>query len=238
MCRSIYLFLLLVAWANPIFAQIQIELRPNAAMVAKNSLVVILPTISTSPQFSRAETHIQGELAKRLKANGFRVSVLEDASYRALLQTAEKELASAGINPKNQVGFKNRLRVLTYLADEICAQTSCSLIIDSRLTLRLMDVRNKFAEWDGVRRRIPYTRTAGGLREVEGTTYGLSVELLGVAPSGRIVFQGFGGATVPFEVDLVSTYTQLRANLFEDMEEIEEGVSIALQAFLARLDKN
>ena len=198
------------------------------AQIARGSLIVLLPSIASQALIARAEGHVVGEVAKQLRAAGLRASVLDEASYSALLSAAED--STDGNSSAIASGTADRrLRALPLIAEEICAQTKCVAIVEARIVSRRMKVRDRHAEWDGVARRLPFSNSSGNIHEFKGNAAGLSVAILAISASGKVMFRTYGGAAIPFEMDAVAKSARLRADLFADPDEVVEGVEVAIR---------
>jgi hypothetical protein len=126
------------------------------------------------------------------------------------------------------------------------------LVIPS-LIYRDAKVEGRFAEWDGVRRRIRFqvrSPVRGGVApspdpnwqqvapEWQGKITGLSLHVLLYTPGGRPVFQGFGGLDLVHDAvqereESADPFLRLQPDLLKDAEHVREGVALALDPYVA-----
>jgi len=108
----------------------------------------------------------------------------------------------------------------------------------SQLHRRLEAAGLRVAALDAANHGLPWRQEAdaggGDSMRFRATTRGLSVELMGIGTEGGSAFRGFGSASLPYRVDVGAGQMELRADLFDEDDEIADGVRLALAPLLER----
>ncbi len=222
--------------------------------------VVVAPMnlpIPLSPDLEDAVDPVTKELIRYLKAHGARVSVIFESDAWSLWRDA-----AAAVQQGRQ-GEPDLAAVASVFSRALAAETPFDLLLLPSLVYREAKVTGRYAQWDGVRRRIRFRirsgvplgraqpipdpvdttdrSTAGPVApDYRGQITGLSLHALVFTPQGAGVFQGFGG------LDLVhdtvqkregsgeSSFLRLHAQLLDDQDHVREGIALALDPYLAQ----
>jgi len=141
--------------------------------------------------------------------------------------TEEKDRGNAAIAHTRAVGTLARI---------IGGDPAFALTLSPVIVARAVPLDSDFTTWDGVRRSPPLPIKDGmktWVRWTHGTGVGLSLQLTGFGVGGRWAFTALGGMTLPGEPNLDTGQVTIRKDLFEDADEIDEGVRIALRPLQA-----
>jgi len=219
--------------------------------------VVVAPMnlpVQLSPDLEDAVEPVTQELVRYLQAHDGRVSVIFGPDAWALWRDSEDALRQGREEPPDLAA------VASVFARSLAKESDFDLLVLPSLVFRDARVTGRFAQWDGVRRRIRFrvrsavpSERAQSLPdpvratdlsgagfvppEFRGQITGLSLHTLVFTPDGLGVFQGFGG------LDLVHDTVQkrdgsedrslrLHARLLEDAEHVREGIALALDPYL------
>jgi hypothetical protein len=204
------------------------------SLPAPGSLVLIVPNTEIDPRFSQGEKVALKHLTIQLRAAGLRVAALDRTSYDKLW--AEEVSAVGGIY--NPTTGKRRAEAyfsaLSALSERVCQEAGCTLLISHRLVARQVTYKGEYAAWDGQRRKVQFTTTAGKRYDFRGTTLALSVELTGLDPNRGRVFVTYGGASLPYSFDALDSKADIRDDLFKNELEVSEAVRLALMPVLPK----
>lgn len=199
--------------------------------------VVLLAWRHDDPALARGMTKVVAEVARQLRQAGLRASLLDEASDKTLRDAADEALGGIVDRVTGKPDTARAARALAYMADEVCSQADCRFVIEAKLILQRAPIAGDLAAWDGVTRPMPVSVSGGKPHGFRGEVTGLSVALIGVAATGRVVFSGIGGVTLPFDVNTIASTARLRPDLLESPAEIAEGVRVALRPLIERIEK-
>jgi hypothetical protein len=233
MYRIALLFALLTACATPPGVPRSPLASDNFVQVAftppaPGSLILLLPVIRPSPELTQGELHTRNQLTIQLRAAGYRVALLDEASFERIWN---EEVASHGglFDPKTgERNGKAYLSALTSLTTRVCEEARCDLVLQHRLVSRRAQLKGTSAEWDGQRRTPTFTKTAGFQQQLLGSTAAVSVELTGISPRSGLAFVVFAGASLPYTFDAYDVKADVRTDLFKSDGEISEAVALAV----------
>jgi hypothetical protein len=228
----------------------------GAASALRIAVAPMNLAVPLSPDLEDAVEPVSDELIRYLQAAGFRVAViwLPDASM--LWRDSAAALQREG---EDAPEFAEVASVFSRL---LAREAEFDLLLLPSLVFREAEVHGRFAQWDGVRRRIRFRegsvvprgraqafpdpfdatdRSASGpvTPEWRGRITGLSVHALLFAPQGHAVFQGLGGLDLVHDAVRSSTGSgvestlRLQARILEDAEHLREGIELALRPYLA-----
>ena len=222
--------------------------------------VVVAPMnlpIQLAADLEDAVDPVTQELILYLQAHDGRVSVIFGPDAWSLWRDSSEALQKGSEEPPDVTA------VASVFSRAVAKEADFDLLVLPSLVYRDARVTGRFAQWDGVRRRIrfrirsgvplarpqsipdPVAATdlskAGSLvPEYRGQITGLSLHALVFTPEGRGVFQGFGG------LDLVhdsvqkrdagrdDPFLRLHSRLLENPEHVREGIALALDPYLAQ----
>ena len=90
--------------------------------------------------------------------------------------------------------------------------------------------KGKYAHWNGVKRKKIVEGFFSNEISWSGTTRGLSLELIAFNASGEWLFTSYGGLLLPYYTKIKNSkpIVKLRDHMFEELDNIESGVKIAL----------
>lgn len=191
---------------------------------------------------------VSGELVSYLRAHGVRVATVDPADAWNVWRDASAALEKKANEPP-------RIEVVaSAFARVLARETSYDVLVIPSLIFRNAKVEGRFAEWDGVRRRIRVRvrqpEQGGGTErapdpdwaqlppEWRGKITGLSLHVLLYTAEGRPVFQGFGGLDLVHDAirereASADPSLRLQRELLDDPEHIREGVALALDPYVA-----
>lgn len=199
---------------------------------APGALVVLLPA-PNAQELPQGTALMTGQLHRQLATAGFKVAALAAANHDEIWR---QEVAAVGgvYDPvTGKLKVQASAEASAKLAQRICAELKCALVLQPRLVLRKAELAGSKAEWDGQRRMLPVKGGPDQMLSLSGTTTGLSVELIAVLADGMMAFRSYGGASLPYQVDTNRERSEVRPGLFSSDAEIADGVKIALQPLLA-----
>lgn len=225
---------LLAACASPGHAPLPPDTVIHAGFAAPpaGARIVLLPAAGEDRELARGESLLTAELAQALQQAGYRVAQL-DAANHAELWRQEAEAAGGVFDPVTGAAKPlAQTLALSRLARRVCAEASCALLLRHRLVTRRAELDRRVARWDGQQRPVPYVSTGGDRWNHSGDTTGLSVELLALTAGGELAFRSYGGASLPYAVDVAGQRLVLRTDLFDDPAELRAGLRVALAPLL------
>lgn len=220
--------------------------------------VVVAPMnlpLQLAPDLEDAVDPVTQELIRYLQAHDGRVSVIFGPDAWNLWRDSAEALEKGRGEPPELAA------VASVFSRALAKESDFDLLVLPSLVFRDARVAGRFAQWDGVRRRIRFRIRSGvpverlqsipdpvdstdlsGAGSVapdyRGQITGLSLHALVFTPEGRGVFQGFGG------LDLVhdtvqklegggdSSFLRLHSKLLENPEHVREGIALALDPYL------
>lgn len=195
---------------------------------APGALIVLLPARAEA-ELQRGASMMTEQLHRQLKAQGWRVALLDAANHEVLWR---QEAAAAG-GVFDPVSGERRpeayATALGRLARRICEQHACELVLQQELVLRRARLEGQKASWDGQLRPVPVAASTGDGWRFSGQTPALSVALTGVRADGQLVFRSHGGAALPYRLHALKEENELRPDLFADDTEVADGVRLALR---------
>jgi len=206
---------------------------PDFTMPARGALIVLLPPKTTTPQAIAGGAFVVAQLHKQLTQSGYKVVAL-DPDNHALIWEQEVSAVGGIYDPADgQLKTAAYGKALAGLAQRIAADTKAVLVISHSILGRPAAVSGTKAIWDGQSRTLPVAKTFGSeFRISTGTSTALSVELLGIAGGGQVVFKTYGGIAVPYRANMAGEKYELRPDLFANDGETADGVRLALAPWL------
>lgn len=213
--------------------------------------------IQLSPDLEDAVDPVTRELIRYLRAHGARVSMIFESDAWSLWRDAAEAVQ------RGREGEPDLAAVASVFSRAIAEETSFDLLLLPSLVYREAKVTGRYAQWDGVRRRIRFRirsgvplgraqpipdpvdstdrSTSGPVApDYRGQITGLSLHALVFTPQGIGVFQGFGGldlvhdAVQKREGSGESSFLRLHSQLLDDEEHVREGIALALDPYLAQ----
>jgi len=203
----------------------------NFVVPPPGALVVLLPA-PKAPDLAAGEMMMTAQLHRQLRALGYRTALLDTANH-AKVWAQEIEAVGGLFDPGTGAPRPGaHARALSSLARRICAEASCALVMQQRMVLREARLGGTKAEWDGQRRRVPVVGAGMDNYSFSGQTGALSVELVVFTKDGEPAFRSYGGASLPYRLNAGKEGNEIRPDLFDNDEEIADGVRIALQPLM------
>lgn len=226
---------------------------------AQGLRVVVAPmnlAVPLSPDLEDAVEPVTDELLRYLRSLGTRVAVIWTPDASVLWRDAALAVQKDSEEPP-EFG-----KVAGVFARLLSREAEFDLLLLPSLLFREAEVKGRFAQWDGVRRRIRVRATAVApvgraqssadplnstersvagpvTPEWSGHITGLSLHALLFTPEGHAVFQGLGGLDLVHDA-VRSTdglksdaFLQLQGRILEDPEHVREGISLALEPYLS-----
>jgi len=219
--------------------------------------VVVAPMnlpVQLSPDLEDAVDPVTQELVRYLQAREGQVSVIFGPDAWSLWRDSEDALRQGREEPPDLAA------VASVFARSLAKESDFDLLVLPSLVYRDARVTGRFAQWDGVRRRIRFrvrsavpSERARSLPDPVGATdlsgagfvppefrgqiTGLSLHILLFTPEGVGVFQGFGGLdlvhdTMQMREGAEDRSLRLQSRLLEDPEHVREGIALALDPYL------
>jgi hypothetical protein len=235
------------------------RLHPLESGSASALRIVVAPmnlAVPLWPDLEDAVEPVNDELIRYLQESGFRVAVIWVPDATALWRDSAAAVQQEREEPPE---FAEIAGVFSRL---LAREAEFDLLVLPSLVFREAEVQGRFAQWDGVRRRIRFRassaapvgraqpfpdpfnstdRSAPGPLNPEwrGRITGLSVHALLITPQGSAVYQGLGGLDLVHDAirssggSGVESSLRLQHRLLEDSEHVREGISLALRSYLA-----
>lgn len=218
-----------------------VPLKPAENLVSPNfrqppaaSLIVLLPSQVEAEDLEPGAPILMSALHEKLTKAGYKVLALNQENYETLWSQEVKEVG--GIYDPHTGALRQRemVKAMGHLVQRVSAETRAELVIQPRLVLRQAEVSGMSAAWDGQQRRVPVMGLGDDTLTHSGSTLGLSVGLNMFAPTGELVIYSYGGALLPYRINVRSSQNEVRPDLFKDGTEVAEGVAIALKPMISK----
>ncbi len=163
-----------------------------------------------------------------LSAHGIESQILPDSEFRRAMdisaRRARKKMLSgeAGL-ASDELGFE---QVFPELMAQV--ETDAQIVVMPNVLMRTAPYSGSTTlKRDGVRRRE--RGTAGG--RMSGQLGAGSLYTMIFDTSGERLFSGFGGLDLIYELNIREKKYDIRADLFQDQENLEEGVCISFHPY-------
>jgi len=181
-----------------------------------------------------------GAIAGYIRGRG---NTIETYSRREATAQWEASIAEVQQSKALKNNFESAMRVfVTHLAKA----HSFDAVIAPSLVFRKTKVRERTAKWDGVFRKMKITNLSDAAKK-KGLARSMTIDLAGVSlhvmvmdPSGRVIFQNYGGLDLAHDVDMtnveftMSPKLAVRSDLLKDGEHLDEGITLAFDPFLPK----
>lgn len=178
--------------------------------------------------------HLRDQLSAQLTSAGYRVAPLDEARHQALWTQVVAEVGGL-YDPETGTAIpKARAQADSKLAQHICAEMKCAMLIQAELVRRQAKLSGTWAEWDGQRRPISTMGTNDRPYTFSGSAPSISVEVRATMANGNMGFRTHGGVALPHVPDVKRVRTVLRTDLFEDDRDIASGLQVALEPLIPR----
>lgn len=220
--------------------------------------VVVAPMnipIRLAPDLEDAVDRVTQELILYLQSHGARVSVIYGSDAWSLWRESEAALA------EERQQDPDATAVASVFSRALASETPFDLLVLPSLVYREARVVGRWAEWDGVRRRVRFRvrsevpvgradllpgpvdatdrgTTAQLTPDYRGQITGISLHALVFTPQGVGVLQGLGGLDLIYDaVQRPSgsgefSLLRLQSDLLGDQGHVREGVAHALEPLL------
>ena len=196
-------------------------------------LIVLLPS-TKQVGIESGGRHLRAQLIAQLTSAGYRVMPLDEARHQELWTQVATEVGGL-YNPQTGTPIpKARASAYSKLAQRVCADMKCALLVQAELVRRQAKLSGDSAEWDGQRSRVKTIGDFGRNYTFSGSTPSISVEVRAVMANGDMGFRTHGGVALPYQSDVLKVQSVLRTDLFEDDREIASGLQIALAPLIPR----
>ena len=203
--------------------------RPNPG-----ALFVMLPPEAESPELRPGLEFLKSQFHKQLNAAGYKVAMLEESNYATIWA---QEVSAVGGIYDSATGDLRRpefAQALASLARRVGGETKAVLVLRPRLILRTAKLTGTGAVWDGQQRHMPTIGLAGDTVRYDGSTQGVSVQLVALTSSGALALRTHGGASLPFRANLITKQNEIRTDLFASEDEMSEAVALALGPLVSK----
>ena len=191
---------------------------------------------------------VEAALLDYLEASGKQVERISFAKAHDAWVSSAADLRKQ-VGPQGEVSFEGAAR---HLALRLRKQQEFDALIVPLLAFRPADLRTRFVSWDGVERSL---ETVGEVRQKGSTVFSNSFHgkitapsliVFVFSPSGELIFQGTGGLDLAHRARIFSGKTmsettwqlELRPELFPDESLLREGVAVAFDRLLPRVDES
>ena len=220
--------------------------------------VVVAPMnlpIQLAPDLEDAVEPVTQELIGYLQARGARVSVVYGPDAWELWRSSAEALQ------KGREEEPDLAAVASVFSRALGTESRFDLLVLPSLVFRDAQVTGRYAQWDGVRRRVRFRIRSGAplarapsiadpvassdrsgaipvAPDYRGQITGLSLHALVFTPDGRGVFQGFGGLDLVHDTvqrregSVDGSFLRLHPKLLENPEHVREGIALALDPYL------
>lgn len=167
-----------------------------------------------------------------LSARGVESTTLHPREYSRASSEAVRELRKKMMSGESsRVSGSMKLDdLMPLILEEIGAEAEI-YVLPNVVVRRAEYTGGRTLKWDGVRRR----ERAIGLT-MSGTTRAGSMLTMIFDASGKRVFSGYGGLDAVFQIDRKNAQYVVRDDLFEDLENLEEGVCISFHPYWNTVD--
>lgn len=200
---------------------------------AAGEMIVLLPPTKQVGNEAGMK-HLRDQLSAQLTSAGYRVAPLDEARHQALWTQVVAE-AGGLYDPETGTAIpKARAQADSKLAQHICAEMKCAMLIQAELVRRQAKLSGTWAEWDGQRRPISTMGTNDRPYTFSGSAPSISVEVRATMANGNMGFRTHGGVALPHVPDVKRVRTVLRTDLFEDDRDIASGLQVALEPLIPR----
>jgi len=203
----------------------------------------ILPlniAVKPPPELSSRFDDMFGAVAGYIRNRG---DSIETYSRREATAQWEASIAEVKQSKELKNNFESAMRVfVTHLAKA----HSFDAVIAPSLVYRKTKMRERTVKWDGVFRKLKIINVSDEAKK-KGLARSVSVEVAGVSlhvmvmdPSGKVIFQNYGGLDLTHDVDMTNaefTMTPkltLKTDLLKDSAHLSEGIALAFDPFLPK----
>ena len=224
---------LLASCASPPPPQ-NVYLSKDYVPPAPNAMVLLLHVPADEAVYQAGDRLAQHIATSMLTAAGYRVGIVSADDYAVLLAAERQRLAQGAVQPSIQDWAKADFKALSTLASVAGRQTGSPMLVRTRLLTRSTIVRQRTAAWDGQTRQLLYVGMNRDYASVRGTGSGVSLEVVAVDVSGKLLARSFGGVTLPYLYQAEDGTAVERTDLFADDRELKEGAAIALTPLLPK----
>jgi hypothetical protein len=233
----------------------RLEFEHGAASALRIVVAPMNLALPLSPDLEDVVEPVSNELVRYLQGLGFRVAVIWVPDASALWRDSAAAVQQEREEPPE---FAQVAGVFSRL---LAREAEFDLLVLPSLVFREAEVQGRFAQWDGVRRRIRFRessaaplgraqpfpdpfdstdRSSSGpvSPEWRGRITGLSVHALLFTPQGSAVYQGMGGLDLVHVAirssggSAVESSLRLQPRLLEDSEHVREGIALSLKPYL------
>jgi hypothetical protein len=231
-CVVVVGFELLLIGCVSLAPEHEYELSPGRGFNPGMKSVLVLPineTVEIPAGLDKGEREVFALLVSSLEAEGLQVQALDAPEYQRALapaaRAAEQETFSVHSGSVSEsVGFH---QILPRLLSELGVEPD--LVVVPNMVMRVAEASGgRSARWDGVQRRKPGAKPRWKFTGTEGAA---SLWVVIYARDGTRIFSGYGGLDLLFEVNLSEKRMQLWEDRLEDMDQLREGVCVALHPF-------
>jgi hypothetical protein len=197
--------------------------------------ILILPSKVDFSELTAGRPLVEHQIYIQLQRAGYQVAMLGEKNYT---EVWGQEVEAVGGLYDSQTGrFRPEayVRALSALARRINAEVDCSTVLAPRFVLQRAKLSHSNASWDGVtrvEREKGQALMSDSKYDYDGTTVGLSMELMAFDNNGEWQFTTYGGILLPYQTDVREKKNVLRSDLFSDPREIVEATALVLGPLL------
>jgi len=208
------------------------RIYPEYRRPEPGAYLLMLPPKGETEDLQPGNEILKKELHRQLQAAGYKLAMLEQNNYNALW--SEEIAAVGGIYDPATGALREAqfAQALSSLVRRVSSETKAVLVLRPRLVLRSAQLSGASANWDGQQRRVPVVGGEGGSNS--GNTLGLSVELIAFAANGEPAWRTYGGASLPYRVNLYTEKNEVRTDLFDNENELAQAVALTLAPIVSK----
>ena len=213
------------------------RIAPDFRPPTKGARLLVMPVQVADANFGKGQQPIEQELFARLEKLGYRPVALKGSKFEGYWPEVMRQVeATADPRDRNNkaVGYA---RAVGTMAKIVANDPDYAMLLSPVIVDRVVQIDSDMTSWDGVRRSPPLAIKDGiktWVRTSHGTGLALSLQVTGFGEGGRFAFATYGGLTLPGQPNLDTHTITTRPDPFEDKDEIEEGVRVALRPLEAR----
>lgn len=230
---TLLLPLLLAACASaPVSLPSDNVVAPSFHAPAAGAMIVLLPPVVDTQELTAGADKMMQQLYRQLSAAGYKAAALDAANYHSIW--AEEVQAVGGIYDaaSGQPLPEKLARAQGELVKRVSAETKAAVVMRPSLDLRTASLTGSWATWDGQRRQVPVVNAGFTEYRHNGNTRALSVGLEMFAANGNKVVSTHGGASLVYQINVLTGKAEVRKDLFYGDSELADAIALALQPFL------
>jgi hypothetical protein len=206
---------------------------PGHVRPEPGALIVVLPPNEASVA-AKGDRLLVQQIALQLKASGYRVGTVDDATLKELWQVHGESVGGLYDPISGAAKPKARAEAHGAVIRNICADAGCALVLQPRVVVRKARLKGTVAEWDGVRMPIPMTTGSDTTRRFDGDSHAYSAQVIAYAPNGDCAFGMHAGISLVHAINTRRATTELVSDPFEEPSRMSKAAALALGPITSR----